>query len=171
MHNVRVLDADLEFPEGLVVMPEGSVVLVEMRGRRLTRVWPDGGKEVVAEIPGGHNGAAIGPDGKCYICNNGGFSWIPSRGTMMPGAPEPHEYIGGSIQRVDLSTGKVETLFDKCGEHPLKGPNDLVFDKHGGPWFTALGKRRAPDMGVAALHYFNPGLKEMIQDPFTLLTP
>ena len=65
-----------EFPEGPVAMPDGSVVLVEIRGRRLTRVWPDGRKEVVAEIPGGPNGAAIGPDGKCYICNNGGFGWI-----------------------------------------------------------------------------------------------
>ena len=52
------------FPEGPVVMPDGSVVLVEIRGQRLTRVWPDGRKEVVAEIPGGPNGAAIGPDGK-----------------------------------------------------------------------------------------------------------
>ena len=61
MANVRVLATDLEFPEGPVVMPDGSVVLVEIRGRRLTRVWPDGRKEVVAEIPGGPNGAAIGP--------------------------------------------------------------------------------------------------------------
>ncbi len=57
----------LEFPEGPVVMPDGSVVLVEIRGRRLTRVWPDGRKDVVAEIPGGPNGAALGPDGKIYV--------------------------------------------------------------------------------------------------------
>jgi sugar lactone lactonase YvrE len=87
MPDIRVLATGLEFPEGPVVMPDGSVVLVEIRGQRLTRVWPDGAKEVVASIPGGPNGAAIGPDGKCYLCNNGGFSWMPSRGTMMPGAP------------------------------------------------------------------------------------
>ena len=57
MPNARVLATDLEFPEGPVVMPDGSVVLVEIRGRRLTRVWPDGRKEVVAQIPGGPNGA------------------------------------------------------------------------------------------------------------------
>src|SRR6202051_3979031 len=106
MSSVRVPPTGREFPEGPVVMPDGSVVLVEIRGRRLTRIWPDGRKEVVAEIPGGPNGAAIGPDGKCYICNNGGFGWIPSRGTLMPGAPESHEYIGGSIQSVGLSDGK-----------------------------------------------------------------
>ena len=146
MSNIRVLATDLEFPEGPVVMPDGSVVLVEIRGQRLTRVWPDGRKEVVAEIPGGPNGAALGPDGKMYICNNGGFSWIPTRNMIMPG-PQPDDYLGGSIQRVDLQSGKVETVVDKCGEHPLRGPNDLVFDKHGGLWFTDLGKRRAPRHG------------------------
>jgi len=169
MSNVRVLATDLEFPEGPVVMPDGSVVLVEIRGRRLTRVWPDGRKQVVAEIPGGPNGAAMGPDGKIYICNNGGFSWMPSRGTMMPGPPSSAEYIGGSIQRVDLASGKVETLFDKCGEHPLKGPNDLVFDKHGGLWFTDLGKRRARDMDVGAFYYMKPGAKEVVEGAFGML--
>src|SRR5258707_14899058 len=111
MPDVRVLATGLEFPEGPVVMPDGSVVLVEIRGKRLTRVYPDGRKEVVAEIPGGPNGAALGPDGKIYICNNGGFSWIPSRGTMMPGAPEPHENIGGSIQSAPLSRAGGENLF------------------------------------------------------------
>jgi gluconolactonase len=32
MPNVRVLAADLEFPEGPVMMRDGSVVLVEIRG-------------------------------------------------------------------------------------------------------------------------------------------
>jgi gluconolactonase len=112
----------------------------------------------------------MGPDGKCYICNNGGFGWIASRGgIMMPGAPEPHEYIGGSIQRVDLATGKLETLFDKCGEHPLKGPNDLVFDKQGGLWFTDLGKRRARDMDVGAFYYVKPGMSEIVEGVFGML--
>ncbi len=88
---------------------------------------------------------------------------------MMPGAPEPHEYIGGSIQRVDLVSGKVETVFDKCGEHPLKGPNDLVFDRHGGLWFTDLGKRRARDMDVGAFYYIKPGAKEIVEGGFGML--
>src|SRR4051812_32334419 len=121
MGNIRVLATDLEFPEGPVVMPDGSVVLVEIRGRRLTRVWPDGRKEIVAQIPGGPNGAALGPDGKMYVCNNGGFSWIPSRGTMMPGAPEPHEYIGGSIPRGGFGPGKGENPFPTLGGDSVEG--------------------------------------------------
>ncbi|MCG6203777.1 SMP-30/gluconolactonase/LRE family protein [Rhodopseudomonas sp. HC1] len=169
MSNIRILATDLAFPEGPVVMPDGSVVLVEIRAQQLTRIWPDGRKEVVAKVPGGPNGAALGPDGKMYICNNGGFGWFPSRGTMMPGAPAAHEYIGGSIQRIDLQSGAVETLFDKCGEHPLKGPNDLVFDKHGGLWFTDLGKRRARDMDVGAAYYIKPGMSEITEQVFGTL--
>src|SRR5260370_35187242 len=90
---------------------------------------------------------------------------------MMPGPPTPAEYIGGSIQRVDLATGKVETLFDKCGEHPLKGPNDLVFDKNGGLWFTDLGKRRARDLDVGPFYYLKPRAQERVEGVFGMLPP
>lgn len=163
MSNMRVIATDLQFPEGPVVMPDGSVVLVEIRRQTLTRVYPDGRKEIVAQIPGGPNGAALGPDGKMYLCNNGGFSWVPTRNMILPGAPAAHEYTGGSIQRVDLQSGKIETLFTHCGEHPLKGPNDLVFDRHGGLWFSDLGKRRTRDMDVGAFYYIKPGFKEIVE--------
>src|SRR4029079_368288 len=88
MANIRVLATDLQFPEGPVVMPDGSVVLVEIRRQCLTRVYPDGRKEIVAQMPGGPNGAALGPDGKIYVCNNGGFTWVPTRNMIMPG-PQP----------------------------------------------------------------------------------
>lgn len=166
---IRVLATDLAFPEGPVVLPDGSVVLVEIRAQQLTRVWPDGRKEVVAKILGGPNGAAMGPDGKIYLCNNGGFGWHPSRGTLMPGAPEPHEYIGGSLQRVDLHSGRVETLFDKCGEHGLRGPNDLVFDREGGLWFSDLGKRRARDMDVGGAYYMKPGAAGISEQVYGVL--
>ena len=50
MSNIRVLATGLEFPEGPVVMPDGSVVLVEIRRQTLTRVYPDGRKEIVEAI-------------------------------------------------------------------------------------------------------------------------
>ena len=164
MSNIRVIATGLEFPEGPVVMPDGSVVLVEIRRQTLTRVYPDGRKEIVAKIPGGPNGAALGPDGKMYICNNGGFSWAPGpRGNIMPGGPSPSEYIGGSLQRVDLQSGKIETQFTQCGERKLKGPNDLVFDRDGGVWFTDLGKRRAHDLDVGAVYYMKKGATELVE--------
>ena len=64
----------LRFPEGPIAMPDGSVILVEMFGPRITRVLPDGTKETIAEVPGGPNGLAIGPDGALYVSN---FSFGP----------------------------------------------------------------------------------------------
>ncbi len=136
----RILATGLQFPEGPVAMPDGSVLLVEMMRQQLTRVMPDGEKQVVAKIEGGPNGAAIGPDGHCYICNNGGFNYVVSDdGHIRPHGRYDH-YTGGSIQRVDLSTGQVETLYTHCRKVALTGPNDLVFDIFGGFYFSDHGK-------------------------------
>ena len=72
---MRVLTDQLQFPEGPVWLKDGSVLVVEIRRKTLTKVWPDGRVEVVANLGGGPNGAAIGPDGHCYVANNGGFSF------------------------------------------------------------------------------------------------
>ena len=86
----QVLAKDLRFPEGPIAMPDGSVVLVEIRGGDLTRVLPDGTTETVAHLGGGPNGAAVGPDGAFYICNNGGYAWGEVHGLFIPvGTAEP----------------------------------------------------------------------------------
>ncbi|MBS0361352.1 MAG: SMP-30/gluconolactonase/LRE family protein [Proteobacteria bacterium] len=129
----------LEFPEGPIAMADGSIILTEIKGRRLTRVTPDGRKETVVETGGGPNGAAIGPDGAIWITNNGGsFEWLDVNGLTIPG-PTPASHTGGSLQRYDLKTGKLTTVYDSCEGRPLWGPNDLVFDKQGGCWFTDHG--------------------------------
>ena len=46
--NVTVLATGLDFPEGPVVMDDGSIVLVEISGPRLSRVTPQGVKETIA---------------------------------------------------------------------------------------------------------------------------
>src|SRR5712672_3863538 len=104
----RVIATGLGFPEGPVAMPDGSVLCVEIAAGRLTRVLPDGELKVVAQLGGDPNGEAVGPDGHCYICNNGGFSWRTDQGFTRP-TGEAKDYEGGCIQRVDLATGKVET--------------------------------------------------------------
>jgi hypothetical protein len=47
-----------------------------------------------------------------------------------------------SWPHVDLPTRKVETLYFRCEGRLLCSPNDLVFDDHGGFWFTDFGKLR-----------------------------
>lgn len=122
----------LAFPEGPVVMADGSVIVVEIAGSRISRCW-NGRKEMICEIGGGPNGAAIGPDGALWVCNNGGMSAERMESLSGPGN-------GGRIERVDLATGKAERVYDSCDGIALEGPNDLVFDADGRLWFTDLGK-------------------------------
>ncbi len=142
MTRIREITKGLLFPEGPIALADGSVLVVEIAGGTLTRVLADGTKHVVAELGGGPNGAAIGPDGRCYVCNNGG--WSAKGIEMLLGRvydkPVP-ERIQSCIQAVDLSTGKFETLYTECAGHPLKAPNDLVFDKLGGFYFSDIGIR------------------------------
>jgi gluconolactonase len=149
---MRVIAEGLRFPEGPIAMADGSLLLVEIGAGCLTRIDGGGRRSVVAQVGGGPNGAAIGPDGRCYICNNGGFSWRERDGVLLPRGSAP-DYVNGSIQAVDLKTGAVQVLYERCGEQLLNGPNDLVFDAHGGFWFTDHGHthRRTRDRG--AIYY------------------
>src|SRR3972149_5230093 len=141
MTKVREITTGLRFPEGPVAMSDGSALLVEIERRTLTRVAADGRKVVIAQMGGGPNGAAIGPDGKCYICTNGGFKWVEDEFCLRP-VLQAEDYSGGRIERVDLETGRIETLYTGTANGPLRGPNDLVFDAQGGFYFTDLGKSR-----------------------------
>ena len=106
---MKVMATELRFPEGPIAMSDGSVLVVEIEGQVLSCIAPDGKIETVAEIPGGPNGAAIGPDGRVYVCNNGGLKWLRDGDTSRPvGTAE--DYRGGSIDVVDLATGNVERL-------------------------------------------------------------
>ena len=142
MSDFALVTEGLRFPEGPIAMPDGSVLVVEIERGTLSRVR-DGEISVVADLGGGPNGAAIGPDGDCFVCNNGGFSWVEtSRGRLFPGE-EPGDYSGGRIQKVNLETSEVQVLYTECDGQPLRGPNDIVFDRSGGFWFTDHGKTRA----------------------------
>jgi gluconolactonase len=163
--NLRTLATGLRFPEGPIAMRDGSVVLVEIARGTLSRVAPNGTVEVIAKLGGGPNGAAIGPDGKCYVCNNGGFKWIDRNGRLYPGE-QPDDYRGGSIQRVDLDTGNFETLYQECDGHMLRGPNDIVFDREGGFWFTDHGKTRPRERDRTGVYYARPDGSRIVEAIF-----
>jgi gluconolactonase len=138
---MRELASGLRFPEGPVVLPDGSVSVVELEAGRITRVAEDGSKDVISEIGGGPNGAQLGPDGKLWVCNNGrAYDFHDVGGQLLPVQP-PSSHEGGRIERVDLETGEVERVYDSVDGRPLIAPNDLVFDGEGGFWFTDHGIR------------------------------
>lgn len=167
----REFATGLRFPEGPVAMPDGSVLVVEIERGTLTRVEASGRKDVVAQPGGGPNGAAIGPDGKCYICNNGGFAWNHAADGYLRPVGRADAYTGGRIERIDLATGKIEVLYTECEGIPLKGPNDIVFDDKGGFWFTDLGKVYGRLMDRGAVFYARADGSLIREAVFPIMTP
>lgn len=152
-----ILAEGLRFPEGPVALPDGSIALVEIAAGTVTRVAPDGTKTTIATPGGGPNGIALGPGGMIFCCNNGGFLWHEEPGLIRP-VGVPPDYSGGRIEVIDPATGTVTRLYDRCGEHALKGPNDIVFAPAGSPgeggfWFTDLGKVRARDRDHGGVYW------------------
>jgi gluconolactonase len=153
MHEIRVLASGLRYPEGPVAMPDGTVMVVEIAGQRISRISPSGVVSVVAETGGGPNGLAVGPDGALYVCNNGGLKFRDEGSLLRSIHVLPEDYKTGSIQRVDLASGTVTTLYSHCGEVPLSAPNDLVFDRQGGFYFTDFGKIRGRSRDLGSVYY------------------
>jgi len=169
--DVRTVATGLKFPEGPIAMDDGSVILVEIARGTLSRVGADGSVDVIAELGGGPNGAAVGPDGAVYVCNNGGFMWHEtSDGRIMPG-DKAADYSGGRIERVDLSSGSSSVLYTECNGNPLNGPNDIVFDAQGGFYFTDLGKSYGRVQDRGAVYYAQPDGSSITELVFPVNTP
>ena len=137
----EVVCAGLRFPEGPVWMEDGSVIVVEIEAGRISRIQPDGTREIIATPGGGPNGAAIGPDGALYVCNSGGMACFEQDGLILTHGQASADYQTGSIDRVDLATGAATLLYDFADGRQLFSPNDIVFDRDGGMWFSDYGKQ------------------------------
>jgi gluconolactonase len=166
-----VIAEGLKFPEGPVACSDGSLLLVEIERKTITRAGADGKTSIVAEVPGGPNGLAQGPDGALYVCNNGGFLFtvIDGLNRVKPGVPDG--YTGGSIDRVDPETGARRVLYTSCGEHNLVGPNDIVFDTHGGFYFTDYGKFYPRTRTNGGLYYALADGSRIVEVAYPLISP
>ncbi|KPA21812.1 Gluconolactonase precursor [Shimia sp. SK013] len=167
--NVEEVASKLGFPEGPVAMDDGSILFVDIEYQTLMQLHPDGTLEEIATLPGGPNGLAIGPDGAAYVCNNGGvYGFAKMDPSAPPGSgrkanparvvnvpiPMNPKYQGGEIQRVDLKTKEVTTLYCKYKGKCLIAPDDIVFDKkNGGFWFTDTGTVHAEGSDFGAVYY------------------
>jgi len=168
---ITEITAGLEFPEGPVVMADGTVLVTELLGGRITRVHPDGKKETVAEPGGSPNGAAIGPDGALYVTNSGGWQFHEVMGLKIPNSQQPDDYSGGRVERIDMLSGAVTVLYTECDGNELVGPNDLVFDTHGGFYFSDHGKDRGRVRTTGALYYAQPDGSSIREIVYPLESP
>jgi gluconolactonase len=130
-----LLASDLGFPEGPVVMPDGSIVFCDGNTGEL-RTWKDGSLGTYAHTGGSPWGAVLGDDGAVYV----------TQGGDVPGSNEPSATPG--IQRV-RADGRVELLSSEIAGHKLAGPNDLAFGPDGRLWFTDSGTEQDDRHDVA----------------------
>ena len=134
-----IVASGLRFPEGPIVLRDGSLLFVEIERRTVSRLTTAGQVEVVAQLDGGPNGLAIGPGGALYIANNGGrFTYSMRGGLNSPGGPPPGFTAAGKIQRLDLKTRALTTLYDSVEGRPIVAADDLVFDRQGGLWISDI---------------------------------
>jgi gluconolactonase len=131
-----LLASDLGFPEGPVVMADGSVVFCDGNTGEL-RSWKDGELGTFAVTGGSPWGAVLGDDGAIYV----------TQGGNVPGNPDQSAIAG--IQRVSPD-GPVEMLFSNVDGHELAGPNDLAFGPDGRLWFTDSGTEQDDRFEVRA---------------------
>ena len=181
----------LQYPEGPVWLPDGSLAAVDVMAGTLLRFKPDptsSGTFVAApsiELGGSPNGAAMGPDGYLYICNSGGFTFTTLGPPLLPftlniPVAQSADYQGGSIQRVSLTDSSFETwcatdsvaaAVTSCGSpttplpldpRGLRAPDDLVFDATGGLWFTDWGKPALYSRDITGVYYLPAGSRNPI---------
>jgi gluconolactonase len=171
----EVLGEGLGFPEGPCISEDGTVHVVDIDGGDVIRL--DGGAPAsVASPGGGPNGMALETATTAIVANNGGFLWSEVNGNRIPihhptHTNEPPGFTNGWIERVDLTSGAVEVLHSECDGRPLRGPNDLCFDEHGGIWFTDHGKGRLQSVDRGGLYYIPPDGSTVLQKAFPLLGP
>ena len=175
----REIASGLNYPEGPLYRPDGTVLVAEVGGGIVSRVHPDGTKETYATLGGGPNGLAAGPDGAIYVCNDGGF-FIAEIGGIQVALSQPLNYTGGSIQRIapDRTVTTIYTHFEaknpldgSTATLPLRSPDDLVFDSHGGFYFTDWGKDRWRDRDVTGVYYAQPDGSSIQEILFPLKSP
>nr|WP_271209044.1 SMP-30/gluconolactonase/LRE family protein [Rhodococcus wratislaviensis]GLK33489.1 gluconolactonase [Rhodococcus wratislaviensis] len=150
----REIISGLGFLEGPTILRDGRLVVTDVEHGILVAVDPATGRtQTLAKTEGGPNGAALGPDGYLYVVNNGGMAFASHNG-FKGGDPNgaPVSVAPPGVQRVGLN-GEVTQLYTECDGRPLLRPNDIVFDAHGGFYFTDTGRADDRSADLGGLYY------------------
>jgi gluconolactonase len=167
---IREIASGLGFIEGPVYLEPGQLLFTDINARSVKCLdLGSGDVEEFAYTAGGPNGLARGPDGAFYLCNNGGLSCTrSSEGYNIPIAGTPgDDPIPPCIQRI-TPDGKVEVIYLECDGEPLAAPNDLVFDRDGGFYFTDTGHNTGRLADLGGLYYAKwdgSSIVELIREP------
>ena len=119
----------LSFPEGPVLLPDGTLAFTEISAGRLSTWTSSTAVQLLATTGGGPNGATLAGDGSVYVTQNGGAAGGGS--SARPG-----------IQRI-APDGTVSHVVTEIAGYRLDAPNDLAFGPDGRLYFT--DPRHGPD--------------------------
>jgi sugar lactone lactonase YvrE len=113
-------------PEDLTVTPDGRV-LASDAASAVAEILPSGGIRRIGKAGGEPNGICALADGSVLIAN----------------------FASGALQRLDLDTGRVDTVVDRIGDDALGAVNYPLVDSHGAVWVSSSTRG---DPAAAVLH-------------------
>ena len=138
-------------------MPDGSVIVVELSGGRVDRVQPDGTKTTVAD-------ARRSPERRRDRTRRCAVHLQQRRLGVRRDhrADDPRHRAPDRPQRRSHRAHRPRHRRGRRCSTPSatatrsSGPNDIVFDAHGGMWFTDHGRRQGRVQHVGAIYYAQP---------------
>lgn len=146
VHAEVVVDG-IRFGEGPVWCPDeserggGTLVVTSVAEGVLYRVRPEPGvSELLADVGGGANGAALSADGGFVVTQNGGVDFTSFGSLFADVDLPPSRRATPGLQQVQPD-GNVRYVAD----HGFHAPNDLVVAPDGAVYFTDPGHYPPPD--------------------------
>lgn len=119
----KIIASGQRFPEGPVFTPDGTLWWVEVEGAGFG--WFRDGQTGHVATGGRPNGAALGPDGLLWFCDQGECA----------------------IRTLDPKTERTGMIVSMLDGRPLGKPNDLIFDARGNLIFTCPNDGRTEPSG------------------------
>ena len=179
---VRRVDVGLRGRHDRAAVPRGSdrhgrrqrACSSRSRAGRLTACSPTAASRWSPSAAAGPTAPPSGPTARSTSRNNGGVLRVhrPRRGLILPGPVAGTR--GRAMARSSGSTSRPArstTLYTECDGHPLRAPNDLVFDAHGGFWFTDHGARLERSSDRTGVYYAPPDGSSITEVLFPLDAP
>jgi len=117
--------------EGPTVDREGTVYFTDIITQRIMKFTAGGVLSVYREHSNAANGMVLDLQGRLIVCEGSHSATAERYGVKVSGKPR--------VTRIDLKTGKVETLAETYEGRPLVGPNDVTIDTKGRLYFTDFG--------------------------------